>query len=210
MERQACLTRRGTGGRERLVGEGFVAAAFRHRTSRAGDPQLHTHVVVANLTRADGRFTTLDARALYHHAKTGGYLYQAALRAQVSERLGVEWEPVTKGAAEIAGIPRALVEHFSRRSAEVEAEIERTGLSSRAAHDVAVQKTRARKDYGVPVDRLRADWRSRAEECAGVGHAEGSGVHGPRGYPDDDALCPPPAPGGERGLTEPPSSRRAR
>jgi conjugative relaxase-like TrwC/TraI family protein len=49
LEREACIVRRGKGGAVREHGEGFVAAAFRHRTSRAQDPHLHTHVVVANI-----------------------------------------------------------------------------------------------------------------------------------------------------------------
>ena len=46
-------------------GEGFVGAEYVHRVSRAGDAQLHSHVVIANMTRADGRWTTLDGTALY-------------------------------------------------------------------------------------------------------------------------------------------------
>jgi conjugative relaxase-like TrwC/TraI family protein len=66
LEREACRARRGAGGARQAVGEGFVAAAFRHRSSRAGDPLLHTHVVVANATRGpDGRWTALDGRELY-------------------------------------------------------------------------------------------------------------------------------------------------
>ena len=58
LERYAGEVRRGRDGVDRLPGGGFVAAAFRHRTSRAGDPQLHTHVLVANITRgADGRWS---------------------------------------------------------------------------------------------------------------------------------------------------------
>jgi len=65
-------------------GGGFVGAAFAHRASRAGDPLLHTHVVVGNLTQGpDGRWTALDARHLYRHAKTAGYLYQAVLRDEL-------------------------------------------------------------------------------------------------------------------------------
>ncbi|MGI9185031.1 MAG: MobF family relaxase, partial [Solirubrobacteraceae bacterium] len=67
LEREACFTRRGHGGAERVCGEGLIAASYRHRMSRAGDPQLHTHVVVANMTRADGKYTALDAHALYEH-----------------------------------------------------------------------------------------------------------------------------------------------
>ena len=59
LESEACWTRRGSGGSTRLVGEGFVGAEYVHRVSRAGDAQLHSHVVIANMTRADGRWTTL-------------------------------------------------------------------------------------------------------------------------------------------------------
>jgi len=120
LEREACRARRGAGGREQVTGEGFAAAAFRHRSSRAGDPLLHTHVVVANATRGpDGRWTALDGRELYRHAKTAGYLYQAVLRAELTERLGVEWNDVVNGAADVRGIPREVIEHFSERRAEM-------------------------------------------------------------------------------------------
>jgi conjugative relaxase-like TrwC/TraI family protein len=80
LERAAALARRGSASRgtlEVVAGRGLVAAAFRHRTSRAGDPQLHTHVLVANLVPGpDGRWSALDVRALYAHAKTAGYLLQ--------------------------------------------------------------------------------------------------------------------------------------
>ena len=90
LEREACRGRRGKGGVRVITGEGFAAATFDHRTSRAGDPLLHTHVVVANRTLGvDGRWTALDARPLYRHAKTAGYLYQARLRHEVTERLGL-------------------------------------------------------------------------------------------------------------------------
>lgn len=73
LERHACFTRRGAGGTNVIGGEGFLAAAFRHRTSRAGDPQLHTHVLVPNLVRGvDGRWSALDGRFLYAHLKTAG------------------------------------------------------------------------------------------------------------------------------------------
>jgi conjugative relaxase-like TrwC/TraI family protein len=105
MEREACRVRRGHNGTkaERERGDprgwerarseragGFVAAAYRHRMSRAQDPQLHTHVVAANMARgADGRWTALDARHIYEHAKAAGAVYQAHLRAAVRERVPV-------------------------------------------------------------------------------------------------------------------------
>src|SRR5262249_38187791 len=165
LERCAARTRRGKGGKLIVDADGFVAAAFRHRTSRAGDPQLQTHVVVANgVSGTDGRWSSLDARFLYRHHKTAGYLCQAALRRELSERLGVEWTSVVKGAAEIKGIPRSLVHHFSRRRDEIVLHLARRGLSTTAAAEIAALDTRRQKEYDVPVDRLRADWRARAEE----------------------------------------------
>ena len=132
LEREAAVTRRGPGGVHAIAGNGFVAAAFRHRTSRAGDPQLHTHVLVANLTLgADGRWSTLDGRRIYAHAKTAGYLYEARLRSLLTRELGVEWTPVRNGIADIAGVPPTVLRAFSRRRADIEAELERRGAIER-------------------------------------------------------------------------------
>jgi conjugative relaxase-like TrwC/TraI family protein len=165
LERESCWTRRGAGGVLRMPGRGFVAAGFRHRSSRAGDPLLHTHVVVANATQAaDGRWTTLDGRELYRHAKTAGYLYQAALRAELSRELGVRWRAVEHGTADLEGVPRRVVEHFSQRRAEILELMDSRGESSARAAQVATLETRRRKQYGVPADRLREQWRARAAE----------------------------------------------
>jgi conjugative relaxase-like TrwC/TraI family protein len=67
VEREACFTRRGRNAVRRVPGEGFVGAAYRHRLSRAGDAELHAHVVVANMTRAEGRWTSLEAHGIYEH-----------------------------------------------------------------------------------------------------------------------------------------------
>src|SRR5215210_1850767 len=165
MEREACRARRGRGGAVVVEGRGFVAAAFRHRSSRAGDPLLHTHVVVANATQGpDGRWTALDGRMLYRHAKAAGYLYQAALRAELTERLGLHWHAVERGTADVVGVPRRVIEHFSRRRAEILEHMAQRGESSARAAQVATLETRRRKDYSVPVDRLRTEWRARAAE----------------------------------------------
>jgi RNA polymerase sigma factor (sigma-70 family) len=105
LEREAGEVRRGRDGVDRLPGGGFVAAAFRHRSSRAGDPQLHTHVLVANMTRgADGRWSALDGRQIYLQAKTAGTLYQTVLRYEL-RRLGLEFVLHPNGTCEIGGVP---------------------------------------------------------------------------------------------------------
>jgi conjugative relaxase-like TrwC/TraI family protein len=165
MQRQAAVGRRGRGGTVAVIGNGFLAAAFRHRTSRAGDPQLHTHVLVANMTRGpDGRWTALDARKLYAHAKTGGYLYQAHLRAELTRRIGVRWTQVHNGQAEIVGFSAPVLRAFSRRRAELEARMqERAEHSARAAQTAALD-TRRSKDYAVDGATLADRWRSRAAQ----------------------------------------------
>jgi len=164
MERHAAVARRGHGGEQLVPGNGFVGAAFRHRSSRAGDPQLHTHILVANMTRGpDGRWTALDGRRLYAHAKTGGYLYQAKLRAELTRRLGIEWTPVRRGQAEVVGITAAVIRAFSRRRAEVEQEMAARGERSPRAAQVAALNSRRAKDYSVAPEAMREEWWARAE-----------------------------------------------
>jgi conjugative relaxase-like TrwC/TraI family protein len=164
MERHATWTRRGHAGKHRRRGKGLTIATFRHRTSRAGDPQLHTHSVVANTTTGDGTATALDGRALYAHARTAGFLYQAALRHNLTQNLGVEWEPVLNGVAEISGIDEDVLKHFSRRSQEIRERLARLGARSAHAAEIAALETRKAKNYHVPSERLREEWRARAGE----------------------------------------------
>jgi len=104
----------------RIATDGWLAAAFEHVTSRADDPQLHTHVVVPNVVRGvDGRWSAFDTGEAYRQALTGGYLYQAVLRGELSHRLGVRWGPVRRGVAEIDGVPVGLRQLFSTRREQV-------------------------------------------------------------------------------------------
>jgi conjugative relaxase-like TrwC/TraI family protein len=158
-----------------------VAAAFMHRTSRAGDPQLHTHVLVANLTRGpDGKWSALDGRRIYAHTRTAGFLYQARLRAELTRSLGVGWTAVHNGLAEIDGFPTGLLRAFSRRRVEIEAELERRGESSAAAAQAAALQTRRVKDRQVSPAEVVPEWRSRAA-ALGLGDIEFRALLGRRG-----------------------------
>jgi conjugative relaxase-like TrwC/TraI family protein len=154
----------GDGKRASRIGtDGLIAAAFTHRTSREDDPQLHTHLVVANLVHGiDGGWSALDTRAFYYQARTAGCIYQAVLRGELTRTLGVSWSPVRRGVAEIAGIPRALRKHFSIRRDEIDAELERTGGSGRKAAQRAAYVTRRPKSH-TPVQSLRDSWIGRAD-----------------------------------------------
>jgi conjugative relaxase-like TrwC/TraI family protein len=170
VEREACFTRRGRNGALRVRGDGFVAAAYRHRLSRAGDPQLHTHVVVANMTRTDGRWTSLEAHGLYEHKSAGGAVYRAVLRAEVRERLPwVWWRTVGRGLFEIEGVPTRVLREFSRRRVEIEERARQiTGVAASQLSRERLQgialATRKAKEYGVDGPRWQQEARARAAE----------------------------------------------
>jgi len=159
--------RDGQGRRHRIATDGLIAAAFDHRTSRAGDPLLHTHVVTANLSRTvEGRWQAIDGRPLFDHARPAGMLYQAHLRHLLAQRLGVEWGEVSKGWAEIDGVPKEVIRAFSKRRDEIEAMVAESGYTSADAHQIATLATRRAKEYGVDPNQLVARWR---DEAAALG-----------------------------------------
>jgi conjugative relaxase-like TrwC/TraI family protein len=165
LEREACIVRRGKGGHVREHGKGFVAAGFRHRTSRAQDPHLHTHVVVANMTHTeDGEWRALDGDAILRtYRLAAGYLYEAHLRHELSHRLGLEWTQPVKGMGELVGVPEEAVRAFSTRRQSLLKHMEALGTEGFAAARVAALATRETKEQ-VDLPRLREDWIARAAE----------------------------------------------
>lgn len=156
----------GPGGEGRRVAtDGWLAVAFEHGTSRSDDPQLHTHVVVPNVVRGvDGRWGAFDTREVYRQALTGGYLYQAVLRGELTRRLGVRWGVVRRGVAEIDGVPAGLRRLFSTRRAEVVDYLEATGRSGPRAATLAALLTRRSKTH-TPEPTLRERWAARAADA---------------------------------------------
>jgi conjugative relaxase-like TrwC/TraI family protein len=172
VEDRALGVRRGRGP-DRTVEplDGAFGAAFLHRTSRALDPHLHSHVVVANLGRGpDGRFSALDGRGIYAHAGAIGALYHVQLREELRDRLGVEWGPLDRGRADLVGINSEVRRGFSQRAAAIEADLTaysttESGPFRRGGHravELASLKTRQPKDLTMGVDDLRPEWRKKA------------------------------------------------
>lgn len=162
-ERHVVWSRRRHGGTEQIRGDGPVAAGFRHRTSRNGDPHLHTHVLVANMVRgADGKWATPDARWLYTSAKTIGFLYEAELRHRLTVALGVEWGPVCNGISDIAQIPPEVLKGFSSRRAEIEERMAIRNQHSPKAAMYAALDTRQTKPADLGVVELRTRWADQA------------------------------------------------
>lgn len=122
LERYGATTRiRVKGARLHPDTQGLTMGAFRQATSREDDPQLHTHVVIsAKVQTDDGRWWALDGRYLKRKQRALGGLYQSVLRAELTHRYGVCWGPILKGQAEIVGMPRELLDAFSKRTRQVD------------------------------------------------------------------------------------------
>ena len=104
-----------------------LAVGFDHRTSREGDPLLHSHLVIANRVQGpDGRWTALDGRDLYRHRLAADAIYRATYQRELARTLAVEWTPAdTHGNRELQGMPEALVRSFSKRASQIDAELDR-------------------------------------------------------------------------------------
>ncbi len=144
--------------------DGYIAAWFTEFTSRENDPQLHTHVVVANRVKGfDGIWRTLDGRYLYRHKLAAGYLHEAELRKRLTERLGVRWQPVDNGMADVEGFTRTQIMEFSRRRQQIdEWRIIHDVEDTPANNELIALATRAPKERDQPLDELRVEWLKRA------------------------------------------------
>ena len=164
------------------AGDSFIGAVFPHRFSRTGDPQIHVHCLAANMTMCGGPGTgasrtwrTLNAHHLYQHQKAAGYLFQAELRERLTERLGVQWTEVTKGSAEIVGVPRELAERLSSRREQITRELKRLGRSgsAREAELAALTTREAKLEFDLAEQ--RREWVALAQEH-GFGPEQLTGV----------------------------------
>jgi conjugative relaxase-like TrwC/TraI family protein len=161
--------RRGHGGHEHVSGQGVLAVGFDHRTSREGDPLLHTHLVIANRVQGpDGRWTALDGRDLYRHRLAADAIYRSTYQRELVRTLGVEWTPADgHGNRELQGTPEVLVRSFSKRTDQIELEVERLEAEGRERTPRlvkwAVQATRKSKQHEPP-GTLYGRWRQEAAE----------------------------------------------
>ncbi|MEV0792643.1 MobF family relaxase [Kribbella sp. NPDC050459] len=183
LENQALFTRTGEDGVSQVDARGVIAAAFDHWDTRSGDPQLHTHVVVANRVQGpdDGRWRTIDGRVLYAAAVAMSEVHNALLADNLSRRLGITWQLQNRGerrspAFEIDGIPNELIREFSSRTDQIEANLARL-LAERGdeihppgrrqmyvLRQQATLMNRPAKHLAKPLADLMRSWRERAEE----------------------------------------------
>jgi conjugative relaxase-like TrwC/TraI family protein len=157
------------GGHDVVTTGNVVAASFRHETSRALDPQLHSHCVVLNITcRVDGEWRAINARGIFRAQRLCNEVYQAELRRELV-RLGYEVQTYKDGRSGrqrvtgIAGFHDEHLKQFSKRSHEIERELNSRGLrSARHAERVTLS---TRKAKGIDREVLLWNWRTAAREA---------------------------------------------
>lgn len=191
MEREVAATRTGGTATDGAVAQvavaGLIATAYDHYDSRAGDPQLHTHVVISNKVKTvwDGRWRSLDSRPMHAATVAMSEHYDGLLADRLTQTLGVAWEQRERGrdrnpAWEIAGVPEELVTAFSSRSGDIDVEKDRliAAYIQRHGHQpsaVAVIKLRAQATLATRPDKtvrslgdLTRNWHERAAAVLGA------------------------------------------
>jgi conjugative relaxase-like TrwC/TraI family protein len=159
------------GGRDVVTTGNVIAASFRHETSRALDPQLHSHCVVLNITRrSDGEWRAIDARGIFRAQRPANEIYQAELRKELHS-LGYKVQSYKDGRSGrqrvtgIAGFKDEHLKHFSKRSREIERELKTHGLRSGRHAERVAPATRKAKAKGIDREALLWNWRTAAREA---------------------------------------------
>jgi conjugative relaxase-like TrwC/TraI family protein len=188
LQDNALFTREGTNGIRQVETNGLIATAFTHRDSRAGDPDLHTHVAVANKVRAkgSGKWLAIDGRLIYKANVAASETYNTRLEHHLRRALGVRFEarptddPRKRPIREVAGVDPALNKHWSSRRESIEARRRLLAKDFQATHgrppspiesiqlaQQATLLTRDAKHEPRSLDQQRAAWARQAAQTLG-------------------------------------------
>jgi DNA primase catalytic core len=198
IESKALFTRRGTNGVRQVDVRGLVATAFTHRDSRAGDPDLHTHVAVANKVQTlDGKWLAIDGRPLHKAVVSASETYNTALERHLVDALGVRFEERPNEDArkrpvrEIVGVDPELNRRFSKRRINVEDRRKVLAAAFQATHgrpptpvetiqlsQQATLETREAKHEPRSLAEQREAWNREAVEVLGTPQRVKQMVHG--------------------------------
>ena len=130
LENTVIMTRRGHNGIRQIdTKSGVIGTKFRHYDSRAGDPNLHDHVVIANRVEgADDKWSSIDGRVLYQYGVECSELYNSKVQEYVTQLTGLQFEPRMQNGKpihEIVGISDETIRAFSSRRGDISAELDR-------------------------------------------------------------------------------------
>ena len=182
LQAEAVWTRRGKGSLHREQVHKLIFALFQHGTSRANDPQLHTHCLLLNLAvREDGTTGSILTKEVFRLKMIAGLIYRQELGRQLAEQLGFGLVR-EKTWLQIEGVPAALCEAFSKRRAEVLEYLERMEKSDAVSAAAAAKATRSAKEM-TPRATLFAQWAEFARERFGFTHESVRALQRPLTWP---------------------------
>ncbi|WP_327017483.1 MobF family relaxase [Cryobacterium sp. MP_3.1] len=190
MEREVAATRTGVAVGDGAVAQvdvsGLIATAFDHFDSRAGDPHLHTHVVISNKVQTvlDGRWRSLDGRPMHAAVVALSELHETLFADALTRSTGVRWETRERGrdrhpAWAISSVPEVLVSEFSTRSRHIDVETDRliaayVGSHGHRPNPVTITRLRAQATLSTrptktvrSLAELTSEWRERAQRVLG-------------------------------------------
>lgn len=191
LETHAAFTRSGTNGVAQVDTTGLVGAAFTHRDSRAGDPDLHTHVAISNKVATVGpdgvlRWLALDGRPIHQFTVAASELYNTRLEAHLGQRLNLRFADVVaegrnkRPIREIVGMAVELLEAWSSRRIAIESRTAELAKQFQATHgrepthvetialaQQATLETRDAKHEPRSLAEQRHTWRTQAIEVLG-------------------------------------------
>lgn len=181
LEKNVVMTRRGRNGVRQIdTAGGVIGTKFRHWDSRAGDPNLHDHLVIANRVQGvDGQWSSIDGRMLYQYGVECSELYNARVQQYVTELTGLQFEARSLNGKqpvhEIVGIDDEMVRAFSSRRGEISAALEQVTAKFVEEHGYAPSEkqliqlaqqatlaTRPAKDGVHSLKELHAEWVAQA------------------------------------------------
>lgn len=138
-----------------------------HDVSREQDPLKHTHAVLLNQTEYNGKFYAIEARPIFQTQMYYGQVYRSKLAEQLLQK-GYEIERTEKGSFELKGVSREMIDHFSKRRAQIEEKAREMGDNSGAARDYAAISTRKAKEKITDYPALVQEWKNQIQELGGV------------------------------------------
>ena len=160
---EGAISRRGKGGAEREPCK-LIISTFEHGTSRAQEPNLHTHSVILNIgLRDDGTTGTLETGDIFKRKMAAGAIFRAELAAGLENELGIKVKR-ERDFFEVEEVSKELCSHWSTRRKEIEESLSEKGLEGSKAAAIAALDTRESKDELTPRAELQEKWKGEAKE----------------------------------------------
>ncbi|ETR71247.1 MAG: Mobilization protein TraI-like protein [Candidatus Magnetoglobus multicellularis str. Araruama] len=160
IEQEFIKARQTIGGKTQVLDAKGLFAMFNHSTSRANDPQLHTHVLTMNMCVADNKYKAVFNDLIYKNQRYINNYYQQTLASELV-KAGYQIEIQKNGNFEIKGISEKVIKKFSKRTEQIEKQLagmDKTQLNEAQRRNRATIESRQDKDQTTDKTQLNAKW----------------------------------------------------